>query len=270
MAFSVLLSLYYKENPIFLEQSLASVFSQTLRADEVVLVEDGPLTQELYNVVEKYQKNYPELKVIPLEKNGGLGRALNEGLKHCKYDLVVRADTDDVCKPERFQKQIAFMESHAEIDVCSAAIDEFVESIEDVTSTRALPETHEELYRFGQRRNPINHPVSVFRKSAVEAVGSYQHFSLFEDYYLWARIMMNGAQFHNMQESLLYFRYSPEMIKRRGGWKYALTEMKFQMALHRIGYIDRLTMIENLLIRFGVRVMPNKLRSLVYSKLLRK
>lgn len=270
MAFSVLLSVYQKEIPIYLEQSLASIFSQTLRADEVVIVEDGPLTPELYEILNKYKAAYKELKTIPLEKNGGLGRALNEGLRLCSYDLIVRADTDDICKPDRFQKQVHFMDNHPDIDVCSAAIDEFDDSIDHIVSTRALPCDYNELFKFGQRRNPINHPVSIFRKGAVEAVGSYQHFYLFEDYYLWARMMVNGAKFHNLEESLLYFRRSPQMIKRRGGWKYAWTEVKFQFALHKIGYIGFLTMIENIFIRFGLRIMPNSFRSLVYSKLLRQ
>jgi len=270
MQFSVLLSLYMKESPIFLDQSLSSIFNQTLTADEVVLVEDGPLTPELYSIVNKYKSAHKELKLVKLEKNGGLGRALNEGLRHCSYDLVVRADTDDICKFDRFEKQVRFMESHPEIDVCSAAIDEFEGNKDSIVSTRALPCNHDELYKFGKRRNPINHPVSVFKKSAVESVGSYLHFYLFEDYYLWARMMVNGAKFHNLEESLLYFRRSPQMIKRRGGWKYAWTEMKFQCALHKIGYIGFLTMIENIIIRFGLRIMPNNTRGLIYSKLLRK
>lgn len=257
------------ESPAFLEQSLQSVFGQTLRADEVVLVEDGPLTPELYDVVSRFQAEYPELKVIPLEKNGGLGRALNEGLNYCSHDLVVRADTDDISKPNRFELQVEYMSQHPEIDVCGASIDEFVDDTNHVTSTRLLPEEHKKLYHFGKRRNPINHPVVIFRKAAVESAGGYRHFSLFEDYYLWARMMMNGAKFHNLKDSLLFFRYSPQMIKRRGGWKYAGVEMKFQFALWRMGYINLPTMIENIMIRFSVRIIPNSLRGWVYSNLLR-
>ena len=110
--FSVLLSLYYKENPIFLRQSLDSVFSQTLPPDEVVLVEDGPLTEALYAVVEEYKRKYSTLKVVPLSENVGLGRALNEGLKHCSFDLVARMDTDDIAMPDRFEKQISYMTAH--------------------------------------------------------------------------------------------------------------------------------------------------------------
>lgn len=268
--FSVLLSLYYKEDPMYLDQSLESIFSQTLRADEIVLVEDGPLTPELYAVVNMYKKAYPELKLVALEKNNGLGMALNEGLRFCSYDLVVRADTDDICKPDRFEKLISYMVDHPEIDVCSSSIDEFEGDKDNVVSIRQLPQEHKDIFEFGKRRNPINHPASVFRKSAVEKVGGYQHFPLFEDYYLWVRMLMNGAIFHNIEESLLYFRISLEMIKRRGGWKYACTEMRFQKTMFSMGYISLLTMLTNLSLRFGVRILPNGARSFVYSKFLRK
>ncbi len=268
--FSVLMSVYYKESPLFLKQSLDSIFSQTLKSNEVVLVEDGPLTLELNGIVDQYSTKHPELKVVKLKNNQGLGKALNEGLKHCSNELVLRADTDDISKPNRFITQVSFMETHPEIDVCSAGIDEFIGDTNNVVSTRTLPVNHDELFRFGQKRNPINHPVSIFRKSKVEAVGNYQHFYLFEDYYLWARMMVNGARFHNIKESLLYFRSSPEMMKRRGGWKYAMTEVKFQIALHHIGYISIFRMFVNIVTRFGVRIMPNKVRAQIYAKLLRK
>lgn len=106
-SFSVLLSVYWKENPVYLRDSLDSVFGQTVRASEVVLVEDGPLTPDLDRVVEEYEAKYPELKVIKLPQNRGLGLALNEGMKHCTNELIARMDTDDICKPYRFERQLA-------------------------------------------------------------------------------------------------------------------------------------------------------------------
>ena len=143
MRFSVLLSLYYKENPIFLRESLHSVFGQTLQPDEVILVEDGPLTPALYEVVEEFAGRHSTIKRIVLEKNRGLGNALSEGLKHCSCDLVARMDTDDICKPERFAKQVTFMENHPEIDVVGAWIDEFQEIISNVTIVREKEESDE-------------------------------------------------------------------------------------------------------------------------------
>ena len=182
MKFSVLLSVYRKEQPAYLRQSLDSIFTQTLQPAEVVLVKDGPLTDALDEVAEEYCRKYPVLKVVPLSENQGLGRALNEGLKYCSYDLVARMDTDDVAKPERFEKQIAVFCAHPEMDVVGAWIDEFEGSIENVISVRVLPLEHSEIRRFARKRNPVNHPVVMFRKSAVLVAGGYQHFPLFEEY----------------------------------------------------------------------------------------
>lgn len=270
MRFSVLLSLYHKESPYFLRQSLDSVFSQTLPPDEVVLVEDGPLTMELHAVVNEYKAKHKEMKVVWIEKNGGLGNALNEGLRHCSHDLVARMDTDDVSKPYRFEKQVAYMEAYPDVAVVGAWIDEFVETTDDVKSTRKLPQEHEAIYKFGKKRNPINHPVVMFRKRAVEAVGSYQPMPLFEDYYLWAKMLCGGFKFHNIPEALLFFRISPAMYRRRGGVKYALKEIRFQMEMMQLGYINFGNMCRNVGMRFCARVLPYRTRSWVYKNFLRK
>lgn len=270
MTFSVLMSLYAKEQPEFLRLSLESIFTQTLRADEVVLVLDGPITEELQLVVTLYAAKYSELKVVPIEKNEGLGKALNEGLKHCSYELVARMDTDDICKPTRFEKQVKYMEFHPEISVVGAWIDEFMGNKDKIISVRNLPENQNEIVNFAKGRNPMNHPVVMFRKSAVLAVGSYQHFPLFEDYYLWARMLVKGYQFHNIQESLLWFRSSPDMFKRRGGWNYIMDEIRFQKELKRLGMLSTPQMFKNMLFRFGVRIMPNHVRAYIYKKVLRK
>lgn len=267
--FSVLLSVYHKEQPSYMRLSLESIFNQTVRPTEVVLVEDGPLTPELYELIEEYLRKYPELKLVKLAKNKGLGNALNEGLKHCSYELVARMDTDDICKPYRFEKQIKLFEVHPDYDVVGAWIDEFEESIDNINSTRVLPENSDEIYEFAKKRNPINHPVVMFRKSTVEASGGYKHFPLFEDYYLWVRMLLNGAKFYNIQESLLYFRFSPEMFMRRGGFSYACIEAKFLWHIHKLGLVGLGKTCFNILLRFITRIIPNNFRSWIYKKLLR-
>lgn len=267
--FSVLLSIYMKENPLYLKQSLDSIFSQTLFPTEVVLVKDGPLTSELEAVISDYVFQYSNLKVIPLAYNQGLGKALNEGLKHCSYELVARMDTDDVAKPERFQKQINVFHDHPDIDVCGAWVDEFNINISNVISTRRLPENHVEIAKYAQIRNPMNHPVVMFKKKAVLEAGGYKHFPLFEDYYLWIRMLLNGAKFYNIQESLLYFRFSSQMFNRRGGWKYALDEVRFEKLLLDFKVISPFIFLKNILTRFPVRIAPNKIRSWMYTQFLR-
>lgn len=268
--FSVLLSLYIKEQASYLKQSLDSIFSQTLLPSEIILVKDGPLTQELEAIVSDYEQTYPILKVVILKQNQGLGRALNEGLKHCSYELVARMDTDDIAKHNRFEKQVKLFNEQPEIDVCSAWIDEFIESPQSPVSVKKLPEQHNDIAIYAQSRNPINHPVVMFKKKAVLEAGGYQHFPLFEDYYLWIRMLQNGAKFYNIQESLLYFRTSPNMFKRRGGWKYAVNEFRFQKVMFDMNIISRKQYITNVLTRFPVRIAPNIVRSWLYKTILRK
>lgn len=112
MRFSVLLSVYKKEQPVYLQQSLDSLFNKSLLPNEVILVKDGPLTNELEEVIVRYTQMYPTLKVVSLLENQGLGKALNEGLKHCSYELVARMDTDDISKSDRFERQIEIFKSH--------------------------------------------------------------------------------------------------------------------------------------------------------------
>ena len=268
--FSVLLSLYQKEHPSHLTQSLNSLFSQTLLPDEIILVKDGFLTPQLDAIVSDYATRHPILKVIPLPKNQGLGKALNEGLKHCSFDLVARMDTDDIAKPDRFEKQVKVFEEHPELDLVGAWIDEFEGTPQHVLSIRKVPETSEEILAYCRKRCPVNHPVVMFRKSAVQAAGGYLHFPLFEDYYLWVRMLKNGARFYNIQESLLYFRTSPDMFKRRGGWKYAMNELRFQNVMRKMGIIEWKRFLMNVAVRFPGRIIPNGLRGFLYKNLMRK
>lgn len=270
MKFSVLLSVYRKEHPLFFQQSLNSLLNQTLLPDEVILVKDGPLTEELEQVIADFSVRFSRLKVVALSTNQGLGKALNEGLKHCSFELVARMDTDDIAKPERFEKQIAIFNKMPEADVVGAWVDEFEGSCNNVTSTRRLPEYHEDIYKFAQMRNPVNHPVVMFRKEAVLTVGGYQHFPLLEDYYLWVRMLNGGAKFYNIQESLLYFRFSAAMLKRRGGWAYAVNELKFHYEMWQMHFISFGRLITSIPIHFVIRILPNSLRSAFYRKFLRR
>lgn len=270
LKFSVLLSVYRKEQPPYFRQCFDSLMAQSLQPNEIILVKDGELTPELEEVITEYQQKLPVLKTVSLETNQGLGRALNEGLKHCSHELVARMDTDDICKPFRFAKQVEMFENHPEIDVTGTWIDEFDGDINHVVSVRKLPESHEEILRFARRRNPLNHPTVMFRKNKVEQVGGYRHCPLFEDYDLWVRMLQNGNRFYNIPESLLYFRFSPDMFKRRGGWGYVYKEINFQNRLLGSRFISLWTYLQNVCVRMMARVIPNRLRAMLYKKLLRQ
>lgn len=266
--FSVLLSIYKKEQSTYLRQSLDSLFAQTLFPSEIILVKDGPLTSELDHIIAEYVQKYPVIKVISLKQNQGLGKALNEGLKYCSYNLVARMDTDDIAKPDRFEKQLQVFKKHPEIDVCSSWIEEFDENINNILSIKKLPENHQEIAHYAKYRCPVNHPVVMYKKDAVLKTGGYEGFP--EDYRLWIKMLMNGSKFYNIQESLLYFRFSKNMIKRRGGWKYAIDDIKSQVSFYNMGFLSLPTLLYNIIIRSTVRLIPNSLRVTIYKKFLRK
>lgn len=264
--FSVLLSLYKKEDPEYLKEALDSIFAQTVKSDDVVLIEDGRLPEDLETVVCKYESRYPVLHVVRFEKNRGLGVALNEGLKYCKHDIIARGDTDDINHPDRFERELKILLEHPEYDLISAWIDEFVDNPKQIHSQRRLPEKPEDIYKYGKHRCPVNHPVAMYRKKAVEKVGGYQTDLFPEDYYLWMKMLKAGYKFYNIQDSLLSFRYNPETIKKRGGWGYAVDEAKTQWkAYHQLHYLSIADFCFNVSIRFTTRIFPNKLRQFIYA-----
>lgn len=267
MDFSVLISIYCKENASFFNEALESVFNQTVFPTEVVLVKDGPLNIELDLVIEKYEKKYPCLKVVALPENRGLGYALNEGLKHCSSDLVARMDTDDICFPDRFEKQLAIYEKYPELSFVGTSIAEFEISIAEISGYRTPPQNHNDIGVYAKKKSPLNHATVMYRKEAVLDVGGYKEFP--EDYHLWIRALMKGYLFYNIQEPLLYVRFNLATVRRRGGFKYAITEIRHQKEFYRMGFLSFSEYINNSILRFGVRMIPGAIRQQIYSRLLR-
>lgn len=262
--FSVLISVYYKEISRYLDRALQSITDdQVLKPNEIVLVKDGPLTKELDEVIEKYQKRYPNLfKIVALEKNYGLGKALNIGLKNCTYELVARMDGDDISKPERFKKQIDIFKENPDLDILGSWIDEFIEKDGEIKirSIRKVPETNEEIYQKLKSICAFNHPTVMYRKTKIIEVGSYSQEFALEDYYLWIRLAISGANMYNLQESLLEFRITEGTSKRRGGLKLLKSDVKFQKKLYGLDFINKRELLLNLIKYFVYRLLPNDLR----------
>ena len=268
--YSVLMSVYFKEKPEYLKQSIESIQVQTLPTDDFVLVCDGPLSDALNAIIESKQHEMGKvLNVVRLAKNQGLGNALNEGIKHCKNELVARMDSDDIAYPDRCEKQIVAFNMHPEVSICSGIVEEFTADPNIVDSKRVPPETNTEIVEFAKKRCPFNHPCVMYKKSAVEAVGSYQNFYLLEDYYLWLRMLMAGYQGYNIQEPLLHMRAGSDMYLRRAGWKYAKTQARLFKFMKQQGFIGNGQYIKSCVIRSGSALAPNWLRKFMFERVLR-
>ena len=269
--YSVLMSVWYKEKPEYLKQAIESIQAQTLPTEDFVLVCDGPLGDELEAVIEaKQQEMGTVLKVVRLEKNGGLGNALNVGIKHCKKELIARMDSDDIAYPERCEKQLVVFNKYRDVSICSGTVEEFTSNPDIVDARRILPETNSEIVEFAKTRSPFNHPCVMYKKATVEAVGSYQDFYLLEDYYLWVRMLMAGYQGYNLQEPLLHMRAGSAMYLRRAGFKFAKAQVRLLKFMKEQGFIGKGQYLKNCVARCGVTLAPNWLRMLLFRKVVRK
>ena len=267
--YSVLMSVYYKEHAEYLQTAIDSIWEQTIPTDDFVLVCDGPLNAELDAVIESMQASHADnFHVIRLEKNSGLGIALNDGLKHCKHEIVARMDSDDIAFPDRCERQLKVFEDYPESSLCSGTVIEFLDTVENVVGKRELPVTYEEIVSFSHKRNPCNHPSVMFKKSAVEAAGGYiEKYHLFEDYYLWVRMLMNGAKARNIKEPILYMRTPSDLYMRRGGKAYAKDMLAFHGWLKDEGWISTGPYLTGAIPHALVCVLPNNLRGLIYKAL---
>lgn len=266
------MSLYKKEHPEYLQLALDSMINQTVRPDEIVLVEDGPLTDELYKVVHKYKTKYPELlHIVVNKKNLGLGLALNVGLKACRNELVARMDTDDIAVLDRCEKQLHFFEKHPEITILGGQIEEFITSPDVIIGKRVVPQTNRELKEFMKKRCPFNHMTVMFRKSDIINTGNYKDWFWNEDYYLWIRLALKDYKFSNLKETLVHTRVGEEMYQRRGGDKYYRSEIGIQKYMLKKGMIGIPTYVINCGKRLIVeKLMPNKIRGWVFQKFARE
>lgn len=269
MKFSVLISIYPKESPEFLTQALESLTVQSLPADEIVIVKDGTVGSEFESVLDQYAMKLP-LKVVGYEQNRGLGYALAFGLQQCRYDWVARMDADDIAVKDRFEKQIAYLEQHPEVELLGCAAMEFTELITDARNGRRLPCSHEEIRNFLKKRNAFNHMTVVFKKQAVLDSGNYMEAPGFEDYYLWVRMVLNGVRTANMPDSLVYARVGNDMIGRRIGFRYAKEEYRFYKKLQKLKFLNYAEFIKVVCMRIPLRLVPKPVLAFIYKKLLRK
>jgi len=265
MKFSVLMSIYHKEKAEYFNRAMLSIWDeQTIKPDEIVLVQDGKLTGELYRSIEQWQEKLGDIfKTIPLEENLGLGDALNIGLKECSYELVARMDTDDICSSNRFEKQLKVFRDN-DIDICSSWVSEFDSDENKILSYRKLPKSHTDIVKFSKKRCPINHPAVMYKKSIIQDAGGYKKMIWFEDYYLWSRLIMYGAIFHNIQEVLVNMRAGYGQLKRRSGFTYAISEINLQKQFFKIAFTNIFETTRNICIRFIVRILPKYLVKYIY------
>lgn len=264
MKFSVLMSLYDKEEPDYFEACLSSLDKQTKRANEIVIVVDGPINEKLDGVLDKWLGKLP-INIVRLPVNKGLGIALNKGLTNCKYNLVARMDTDDICISDRFEKQIEAFKNNSSLSVCGGDIVEVDPITLDVISDRTVPYDFSIIKKSLVWKNPFNHMTVMYRKDHVLDVGSYQHLPFMEDWYLWLRLLEKNYQAINLKSTLVKARTGNGMLFRRSGKNYIKSEWIMTRYKIRSEIYSSALCYTSFLIRSIPRLLPQTLLSYIYS-----
>lgn len=269
--YSVLMSVYSKENPSYMRDALESMMSQTVLPDEIVLVEDGALTKELYEEIEIFKKKHPKLlNIVSYDVNRGLGYALSRGLPECRNEIVARMDSDDYSFPKRMEVELTVLQDNC-LDMVGSQIIEFIENMNVPVAKSNLPLTNDAIVSYSKKRNPFRHPSMVFKKTKALEAGNYSsNFLYFEDWDLFNRMLEIGCKANNIDETLVAMRVSPNFYERRGGISYLPYIWKFKVEQLRRGYFTFFQFISSIVPHVIVCLLPNNMRSYIYKHLLRK
>jgi len=259
------MSIYHKEQKDFFNSSMQSIWNeQTIKPYEIILVLDGPLTDELYIIIENWKNILGDiLKIIPLLNNVGLGNALNIGLKECSCELIARMDSDDICMPDRFDKQIKYFDNY-DVDIVGSYCVEINEN-GNKGNLRKMPLNHQSIYD-NLFTCPFIHPTVMFKKSLIKSVGGYNKSLLRrQDYDLWFRCAKVGAKFSNIDESLLLYRFTDDTHKKQN--------FNLMLSQAKIGY-NGVRLLNQpywkavaCFVPLVRSLLPNKIQHLVYKVL---
>ncbi len=271
MKYSILMTVYKNDNRDYFREALLSVVDQTLKADEIVIVKDGPITEELQKVIDQVSsENLNLIKEVQLEKNVGLGLALNRGIDNCSNELIARMDADDISMKYRCQRLVEAFERNPDLDIVGSPVIEFIDDITNVVGQRNVPLNNEDIHKFNRTRDPFNHPAVMYRKSKVLDAGMYSDLRKNQDTDLWIKMLSRGAICANVAEPLLYFRFDKNTYKKRKNWTNTKLLIGIRWKAYKNGYCSFLDFLKVAGMQTCIYIMPSKFQELVYKKLLRR
>jgi len=268
--YSVLMTVYTKDNPEYFSLALDSMINQDAPPDEIVLVKDGPIKESLQAVIDEHVAAGAPVVQIQLPKNVGLGLALNEGLKAVKNELIARMDSDDYSLPERCGLQVKEFEKNPALDIIGCPVLEFVGTTDNIVGKRDVPLTNEAIYKFARKRDPFNHPTVMYRKSAVEAAGYYSDYRKNQDTDLWIKMLSNGVNCMNIAEPVFKFRFDEDTYKKRKSWMNTKILIEIRYNAWKSGFNSFGEFFAVAAAQLGIYILPVGFQKFLYQKILRR
>lgn len=270
LKYSVLMTVYTKDNPDYFALSLDSMINQTCKPDEIVIVKDGPIRKQLQDIIDSRKNRQVKIIQLQLPVNKGLGLALNEGIKICKNELIARMDADDYSMPNRCELQLKAFEKYTDLDIIGCPVDEFVDDIDNVVGCRNVPYTNDEIYAFAKKRDPFNHPTVMYKKSVVLKAGMYSDYRKNQDTDLWIKMLSNGARCMNLKEHVFRFRFDSDTYRKRKSWVNTKILLEIRYKAWQSGFN---TFFDFLLVatsQIGVYILPVWFQRWLYTAVLRR
>lgn len=271
MEFTVLLPVYHKDIAEHLKIAIESSLNQTLMPNEILILVDGEVGVEIKAILDLYEMEYFDIvNIVYFEKNRGLGKVLRDGVVLAKHNIIARMDSDDISLPNRFERQIEIFKNDESLVLLGSNIREFSYDMEQELKQKKVPLSCSEIVKYSKSRNPFNHMSVIFKKNDIIEIGNYEDMPLFEDYYLWVRVLDSGKKGMNISDVLVNVRAGEEMIAKRSGYNYFKCEINFQRNLLKMNYISKSKFISNVILRGVPRLLPTKIVEMIYSLVLRK
>ena len=265
--FSVILPILEREDILIgFPLAIESIYENTLRPDQVLVIIDGLVSNSFKNLILNFEKKYL-FDLIWTDKKIGLDKALNLGLSKCKNEIIFRADGDDINLKNRFEMQVPFLLNG--YHVVGSNIDEFDENGKYLSS-RIVPLSNTEIRKMITYRNPMNHMTVAFLKESILEVGAYPELYLKEDYGLWIKLLAKNKKFKNLEQALVKAKTGNRMINDRGGWRYVYSEFLLQKFLLKYKLSKVYIAIIVFLSRSLIFIIPSFLRYFFYKFFLRK
>ena len=268
--YSVLMTVYKNDNPAYFALALFSMLKQTYPADEIVLVKDGPIPDTLQQVIDAQLAKKAPIVQVALSTNQGLGKALNEGLKIAKNELIARMDADDISLPQRCELQVKEFEKNTQLDIVGCPVLEFVGDVEHIVGERKVPLTNSQIHAFAKRRDPFNHPTVMYKRSSVLKAGGYADYRKNQDTDLWIKMLSNRAVCMNLAKPLLYFRFDQGTYQKRKSWLNTKILLQIRYRAWKSGFNSLWDFMLVAGAQLGIYFMPIELQRWVYRKVLRK
>lgn len=251
---SVLLCVYRGDVPDYLRVALKSITEQTWQPEEIIVVEDGPVGEKIEETLKEFKD---KIKVVKLQKNMGVGHARNEGLKHCKNELVAVMDADDIAMPERLKLQITEFDKDKNLVLLGGQVAEFDSDPENIIGERIVPLEEKEIRKFAHKRSPFNNVTVMYKKSAVAEVGGYSELNRAEDYLLFAKLIAAKKKVKNLPQMLVKVRSDSNFIQRRKSWQHTREMISARNQIRKLGIINTWDLIETSAVQILFLITPN-------------